>query len=341
MATGRAVSDEPTAASGESPAHPAGCLAEIDRQAHDWMVCFSVGRAGPAELAAFQAWSARDPAHVEAFRQACRVWEGIGPASARLADHERASRAAPVRPFGRRAFLGGALAASVGAGVFLAARPPLRLWPSLSELAADHRTAPGEQRHVALTGDVSVALNTRTSIAVKGTPGGVETIELISGEATVAVGPARGGPVTVLAGRGRVTAHDAHFNLRYEDGTGCATCIGNVLEVALEGQSAWLRAGEQVVFSSVGLAAVTAADLAAVTAWNDGMLVFHATPLAAAVIEISRYRAAPIILTNPALGRRLFSARFPIANVEGVVAHIQSVFGATVTRLPAGIVLLG
>ena len=70
-------------------------------------------------------------------------------------------------------------------------------------------------------------------------------------------------------------------------------------------------------------------------------LVFRSTPLADAVAEINRYRSGRIFVTNAALGRRLFNARFPIANVDGVVAQIQQVFGASVTTLPGGIVLLG
>ena len=69
--------------------------------------------------------------------------------------------------------------------------------------------------------------------------------------------------------------------------------------------------------------------------------MFHGTPLSEAVEEINRYRPGRIIVTNAALGRRLFNARFLIANVDGVVGQIQQVFGATITNLPGGIVLLG
>ena len=44
---------------------------------------------------------------------------------------------------------GGALAAC---GAYLAFRPPLDLWPAVSELAADYRSGAGEQREVALGG---------------------------------------------------------------------------------------------------------------------------------------------------------------------------------------------
>jgi transmembrane sensor len=86
---------------------------------------------------------------------------------------------------------------------------------------------------------------------------------------------------------------------------------------------------------------LTSIDPAVVTAWKDGVLVFHETRLSEAIAEINRYRPGRIILTNAALGHRLFNARFRIKDVDGVTAQIQQVFGASATALPGGIVLLG
>ena len=49
----------------------------------------------------------------------------------------------------------------------LALKPPLGLWPSLSELGADYRTGTGEQRTIAFAGDVQIALNTQTSLTIR------------------------------------------------------------------------------------------------------------------------------------------------------------------------------
>jgi transmembrane sensor len=323
----------------EIPENPTLFLTGVDREAHDWMTRFAAGRASPIDLAAFKQWSARDPAHVEAFARACRLWEAIGPASEILAGAYGQERGARI---GRRALIGGALAASAASAAYLAVRPPLGLWPSLSELAADYRTAPGEQRNIILAGGPSVDLNTRTSIALR-TPsdGGTERIELIGGEAVIAARSGVRRAIEVIAGDGRVTANDAAFNIRYEHNIVCTSCIGGTVDVAQGNRSARLRPGEQIVYSSNGLGLVTTVDLAVVTAWKDGMLVFHSIPLNDAVAEINRYRSGRIIVTNAALGRRLFNARFQIANVDGVIVQIQQVFGASVTALPGGIVLLG
>ncbi|MCA6116449.1 FecR domain-containing protein [Bradyrhizobium sp. WSM 1738] len=318
--------------------HPAAFLTRVDREAHDWLVRFAAGNAGPADLEAFKAWSAQ-AGYAEAFARACRLWAAVEPASKRMA----VAQVPAQRPrIGRRAFVGGALAASLSAAIYAGARPPLGLWPSLSELAADYRTAPGEQRKFVLAGGPSIELNTRTSVAVRGSADdGIERIELIGGEAAIATRSDVRSAIEVIAGDCRVTATTAAFNIRYESDVVCATCVAGEIVVAFGGRSANLRRGEQVVYASGNLGVVAKIDAAAVTAWKDGMLVFRLTPLADAIAEINRYRRGRIIVTSAALGRRLFNARFPIANVDGVVAQIQQIFGASVTALPGGIVLLG
>jgi len=172
--------------------------APIEREAYDWMRHFASGAARPDDLAALRLWSARSPLHRQAFDRVSRTWQALGPVgeARRALDSLAGFKADTPRPhrIGRRAFLGGALAASAAGAAVLVARPPLGLWPSWSELAADYRTEPGEQRQVALAGDVSVELNTRTSIAIR--PGGAQAggIELIAGEAMVQARSGTAGP---------------------------------------------------------------------------------------------------------------------------------------------------
>jgi transmembrane sensor len=330
--------------------HPVMQLDAIDREAQHWVTRFAGGDAVAEELATFRLWAARDPAHAQAFARACRLWEAVGPAAKMFADADTraafvaavpaVSRSSPRPQLARRAFIGGALAASAAAVGYVAIRPPLGLWPSVVELAADYRTAVGEQRVIALAGGPSIDLNTRTSIALRPVADGTESIELIAGEAAVT---ARGAQrrVEVIAIGGRVSAADASFNIRCDGPLVQTTCVAGEIEVAYRAQSVRLGVGQQVSYSDTGIGAASAVDAAAVTAWRDGVLLFHATPLADAVAEINRYRTGRIILTNAALGQRLFNARFRIANIDGVVEQIQRIFDTSVTRLPGGIVLLG
>src|SRR5262249_61030134 len=128
--------------------------------------------------------------------------------------------------------LSGGASAAPPAAAYVAIRPPLELWPSLSELAADYRTAPGEQRSIVLAGGASVELNTRTSIVLRPSTEATERIELISGETAVAARPDKGRAIEGIAGRGRIAATDAVFNVRDEDSVVCTTRVGCALEGA-------------------------------------------------------------------------------------------------------------
>lgn len=319
--------------------YPAALLDEVDREAQVWVLRFAADKANGADLEAFKQWVGEDRARADAFARACRVWDTIGPAAtgpAVLRDH---ARVAPRPHMARRAFIGGALAASTAAATYVAVRPPLGLWPSVSELAADYRTAIGEQRNIALAGGSSIDMNTRTSIALRTTDDRIERVELLAGEAAITARDLH--RVEVRAGDARAVAEGATFNIRFAGPAVRTSCIAGEVQVATGGRAVQLRAGQEVVCAAGDLGAVTSIDPATVTAWQTGVLVFHGTPLSDVVDEINRYRPGRIVVTNTTLGRKLFSARFAIANVDGVVEQIQQVFGATVTNLPAGVVLLG
>ncbi len=102
-----------------------------------------------------------------------------------------------------------------------------------------------------------------------------------------------------------------------------------------------LPAGQQVVDSELGIGVPVGIDSTTVMAWKDGIVIFDATPITDVVAEVNRYRRGKIVLTNAALGRERFNARFRIENIDRVVGQIEQVFGAHATVLPGGITLLG
>ncbi|WP_072375417.1 FecR domain-containing protein [Hyphomicrobium sp. NDB2Meth4] len=309
-------------------------LSAVDREAHDWLLRFVSGTATGGDLEAFRSWAARSSAHIEAFDNVCRIWEGTGPANQLLLAARGPARQGSM---GRRGFISGAIAATVAG--YLSVRPPLGLWPSVSELAADYRTAPGERRSIALSGGPSVELNTRTSISLLPSEGGAEGFRLIAGEASISA-RVSGRAVRVKAGAGEIRSNSAIFNVRYDGEIVRTTCIEGKVMVACGGRSALIGASDQITYSANGLGAGASVDAAAVTSWRSGILTFEEAPLTDAIAEINRYRTGPIILANAELGRRLFNAQFPISSIDGVVEQIKLVFGAHAVELPGGIILL-
>lgn len=63
-------------------------------------------------------------------------------------------------------------------------------------------------------------------------------------------------------------------------------------------------------------------------------------PLADAVAEINRYRPGRILVLGDALAARRVSGRFQIARLDLAIDRISEAFGAHVSTLPKGVVVL-
>ena len=184
-------------------------------------------------------------------------------------------------------------------------------------------------------------MNTRTSMALLPPDSGAGRIELLSGEALVSAPSQGAGSFAVVAGDGRIVAREARFNVRRDAVSVCVTCLEGEVRVAQHASEQTLPAGRQMIYSGGGLGTTSAADASSVTAWHSGLLIFQATPVSEVIAEVNRYRRGRIILTNAALGRERLSARFRIEGAEHIVDQLHQIFGASVTNLPGGIVLIG
>ena len=76
------------------------------------------------------------------------------------------------------------------------------------------------------------------------------------------------------------------------------------------------------------------------TSWRLVFLIFRQAPLSDVVNEINRYRRGKIVLLSSTLGRRTVNARFTIDDVDSIMVLARREFGARVTALPGGVVLL-
>jgi ferric-dicitrate binding protein FerR (iron transport regulator) len=322
----------------------------LQREAQAWVVLLDSRRATAEDAQAFRRWCEQSRAHATAFTQASKVWQAMQPAASGLARDGRVEHSGFARPAsgnwlphgmprpGRRAFLGGAVAATAA---YLAVRPPLQLWPSVTSLAADYRTGIGEQREVIVAGDVVVQMNTRTRINVLSGIAGANGIDLLQGEAEIVADAGAARRFTVTAGGGSVVATNAQFNVRYTDEDVCVTCLAGEVDIEHGQQRVTLGAARQLRYGADGLQSPSGADVAAVTAWRQRLLVFNQAPLSTVVDEINRYRPGKLILLSAQLGRSPVQASLSIDRLGDVAELIRNIYGAKVTELPGGIVLLG
>jgi transmembrane sensor len=310
----------------------------LRRQAKDWVVHVATGEATQADLQALERWCVQSPLHAKAYAQACRLWGMLGSPLEAVARSRDPRSVARLPTMGRRAFLGGAVAATaaVTAGVMVA-RPPLDLWPSFNELVADYRTGVGEQRKIALAERASIEMNTRTSLNIRGSGTDTDSIELIVGEAAVATGSR---PVVVRAAGARISASNAQFTVRCDGPDVRVTCLNGLVDVGYQGQAATVRARQQVAFAAHDLGPAVTVDLEMAAGWRDGLLIFQDDRLSHVIEEVNRYRSGRIVLMNAELGQRRVSARFKLARLDAVLIQFQEAFGAKVTPLAGGFVLL-
>ena len=312
-------------------------LTPLEQEAHRWVRRLASGEATVAEAKALQSWRDDSAAHAAAFSEAKQFWQAFGPAGHSLReDTQRARHSQHLSsPIGRRAMIGGALAASV-AGVMIA-RPPLGLWPSFSELQADYRTGIGEQRRIAVNADVTVQLNSKTSLSVAA--GDADLINLIAGEASFGT-TRRVRPFTVAAAGGEVTAVNARFDIRLRDDGACVTCLAEAVEVTHRGESVMLAPHQRVTYGDRGLAPVVSIEPVQAAAWQEGLMIFNMTPLAEVIEELNRYRSGRIVLLNSEAGQAPVNGRFRIDRPDEALVQIERAFGVRRRTLPGGLVLL-
>jgi len=317
----------------------------LEQQAWTWLRVLNSGDVKQWDADAFKRWLSISPEHKVAFSTARREWTALGAAAGNVlradakvaAQHERALRA-PAPRMRRRAFLGTAMGAAAAAGVAVA-YPPLGLWPAPAEWGADYRTATGEQRTVALSGQVSVTLNTQTSIRRGDGAGQTAAIDLLAGEAAIDM-TGTGKAFAVNAGTGRSVAEAGRFEVRYLDGKVCVTCIEGSVRVEHPAGARRLNASQQMVYDKTSVSGIAGVEPADVAAWRKGELVFRQASLAMVIDEINRYRPGRVMLFNAAVRGKPVSGSFDIALLDAAVAQLQRTFDLNSRSLPGGVIVL-
>lgn len=326
---------------------------QLASQARAWVRLLASGRASAADARRLQNWCATSAAHADAFRTAHRGWQQLLPAAQLAGAHDpelnairaavaagRSGRRQASRTTGglttRRAFLGAAVTASVSAVGVALLYPPLDLWPSISNLQADYRTEAGQQMQLALASDITLDLNTRSSVSVRAREGEPVSIELLNGE--VAVNTSRA--FSVRLAQGKIDTDFSRFEVRRIADEVCVTCLEGRLRVTLAGITQTLLGAQQLRYDGKHAVAVRSIDPQQESDWRQGVLRFQKTALAQVVAEINRYRPGRLLLMADAVADRPVSGRFRIDDLDKAIAQIQRLFHLTATVLPGGIVVL-
>jgi transmembrane sensor len=300
--------------------HTKAQQAALREEAQQWLLRLTSGAATTEDAQAFRDWCDKSQAHLEAFASARRLWKNLGPAAEIFTRHER-----------ERALTGATTDAA----------PPMHLWSSMSDVAADFHTGTGEQRRVEVAPGIVIEMNTQTSINVRQYQGRVVGIDLLGGELQVKNAATAGNGFVVYAGGGKaVVGMQALCNIRCLDSNVQFTGLDGVSSVQYQGRSAIIGGAQRVNYGNGQLFATVAADTELTMAWRRRVLIFDGQPLSDVVEEINRYRPGRIVLANAQLASRKVQARLSLNQLADVANLIHDAYGASVTSLPGGIVVL-
>jgi len=340
----------------------------------DWFVAFQGGPPDDETLAAYQLWRAADPRHAPAFDRLAAmsgmpelhaatlatappsaVQASVPPAPRPSAPYPPASHPSAV-PFPRRRDVRsrpapqrarrGARWGSLAAAVFLAAIG-LNLYPELTlRWSADHRTAAGERREIALPDGSRLSLDTGSAVALDFAEGR-RSVRMLRGEGyfDVVSDPSR--PFRVSGGFSTVEVTGTAFAVRADDSADAVVLERGRVSVsppaALGGadRAVTLAPGDRVTADARGLSAVARAEPGTALAWREGRYIFHQQPFAAVVDNLRRYYPGLIVVLDHRTDGERVSGNYRLDDPAAALRSVAAIAGVRMTTLPGGLIIFG
>lgn len=330
---------------------------QIREQASEWLVAFSEGEADAGAREAFTRWLRTSPEHVLAYLRVSAFWH-----DAQLMDEatrgdidglvERAlkeSNVVSLREVGRispppdvsergaRSSRPWAIAATLAIVCIGMVFAVLRLYGGQS-----YATGVGELRTLTLADGSRVELNARSSIKVRFSDSRRD-IELLEGQALFSVAKDAGRPFIVRSGDTDVKAVGTQFDVNRKPGGTVVTVFeGSVavsqpatrqpsnVQAAVEIPRVLLSPGDQVTVTGHTIMPAKKANLAAATAWTEGLLMFDSAPLREVVQEFNRYNVKPMMIMDARLLDLRISGIFPATGAERLTGFLRERFDIVV-----------
>lgn len=303
----------------------------LSDEAIDWLVRLRSDTASPQEQGDFLHWRRRSPAHEAAAAEAEALIDAVGETrqAQLLGAARRQGFAVSSSRLPRRALFAAAASASVAAiAVGLPALGPI------AGLYADHATAVGQRKHVALQDGSAVILNTATAVSVDFSAGERRLI-LHDGEifVDVAKDPAR--PFVVVAGAVRAQAVGTAFDVRRHGEGGHIAVTEGTVDVRIgERPAVRVQSGQQLEIGNEGRLRLAVIDVDTATAWQRGKLIVNRRPLQAVVDELDRYRTGRIVIMNEQLKSFEITGVFDIDDQDRVLRSIAETTHARLLQMP-------
>ncbi|THV16855.1 FecR family protein [Rhizobium rhizophilum] len=312
----------------------------VTDQALEWVLRLE---AGEAERAALDAWLAEGadrgaalarvralydcPALTVATAQAASARTRPGTVRSPVASASMLRRAAPL-----------ALAASIAAAVIV----PLLGSDWLLRLQADHRTDAGEITTIDLPDGSRMQMNSQTAVMLD-FENGRRAVRLLDGEAYFDVVHDVTRPFTVTGGFGTVRVTGTAFNVARGEGEDLVHLDSGRVMLVPDGTASEpvaLTPGQTAAISSTAIALLPDGTAQHRLAWRDGWIELSAVPLRTALDEIGRHVDISIVTLPGTVLDTPVSGSFRIAEAGAAIDSVVTAAGATIERLPGGILFI-
>ena len=284
----------------------------ISEQAAYWFALLLEGNESAEDRKEFARWIDQDPRHKDAFSQIDRLWSGSSSLDFSAAN-----------PIGRRAVLGGSLAA-----ILLAAG-----WGTMRYRPfADMTTETGQRREVTLPGNNGrsiLASNTAISfVSDRGVPG----VEIHSGEAWFEHNADRGDFFVVAKG-GKSWSAGGRFDVAAYNNE--VTVIAQTNSLQLELSEAGYSVPQGNALSYRGTEVVKPShriDVASALAWREGQLIFMGEPLEHVVAILERWQQGKIMVLGDHLKQRPVTFVVDLGRLHTVLPVLAKVLQVDVSQ---------
>ncbi len=310
-------------------------------QALDWFSREQLGELTLQEQRERDAWLAQDPANEREYRSLQQVWQVADhlPMDEMRAIMDRPAQEAPnfVR---RRWVMGtGVTLATVAAGAWFS-RP---IWAETPVFTQRLMTARGERRRLELPDGSRLDLNTDTEVSIAFYESR-RSVELLRGEALFAVQSDKNRPFSVEAGEAQVLVTGTQFNVRRET----ESVIVAVREGSVQlSTGPWWRREQTMLSAGQVSSAVKSSVLPlgqerveAITAWQEGRIVFRDVPLATVAQELSRYLDHPLRVADAHVAKLRISGTLSIEEPAAALDILPDIAAVMVARQADGSALL-
>ncbi len=298
----------------------------VHAQAVDWILRIRSENCPETERHAFNTWLEESASHRQAYETVQAQWEWMEPFKAmNFPARDAALRYRGKSP--RRLFIYSAAATLLLAMGLTAFMP--NGWLGIPHTYVAEK---GDRQTVTLADGSRIELNTESEVRVHFNRW-QRSVEIIKGEAFFTVNHDAERPFEVRAGSGRIRDIGTAFEVYIKPQHVIVAVQEGIVEVQASGKRE-LTAGQQLAFSNNGeFQALQAQDVAGLTAWRQGNLVFRDRRLDDVLAEVGRYHDTRIRLQNETLGKLRVSGIFHTAELGDTLNAIAAILPVNIDQV--------